>query len=128
VKSDRKEKTMSNLEKATLANFEEKVFSSDIPVLVEFSTPTCPSCRTMERVLEGISEEYRGRLNLLQVDVAEEQTLGAELGITAVPTVVIFKGGEPVDGVVGAVPARALRERVDRVLETSAADACGSTG
>lgn len=119
---------MSNLEKVTMRNLEEKVLNSDIPILVEFTTPRCPSCSVMEGVLEEVSGEYAGRMNIVQIDLEQERDLGSELGITAVPTMVLFKDGAPVDGIVGAVPARTLRERLNRSLDVSAAEACGGTG
>lgn len=106
---------MDRLEKVTAGTFEEKVLGSDLPVLVEFSTPTCPACIAARPMLERLAEEFDGRARVVEVNVEEEQELGALFQIRAVPTLAFFKDGEFVDGTLGAAPAAVLRRKLEQL-------------
>ena len=111
---------MSSLEKVTVATFEDQVLASEQPVLVEFTTSGCPACHAARPALERLAEEFDGRAKVVEVNVEEEQQLGQLFQIRSVPTLVFFKNGEFVDGVIGAPPAPVLRRRLDE-LSTSCA-------
>lgn len=104
---------MSALEKVTVETFEDRVIGSEQPVLVEFSTSRCPACHAVKPALERLAEDYAGRARVVEVNIEEEPALGRFFRIRAVPTLVFFKDGEPVDGVVGAPAASVLRRKLE---------------
>ena len=104
---------MSALEKVTIETFEDRVIGSEQPVLVEFSTSRCPACHAVKPTLERLAEDYSGRARVVEVNIEEEPALGRFFRIRAVPTLVFFKDGEPVDGVLGAPAASVLRRKLE---------------
>lgn len=99
-------------------NFQEKVIekSKKIPVLVDFYADWCNSCRMLSPILEKIAKEYNGKFVLAKVNVDDAQITASEFGIMSIPTVILFKNGEPVDYFVGALPESQIREWLKRVL------------
>jgi len=99
-------------------DFQEKVVekSKKIPVLVDFYADWCGPCRMLSPVLEKIVKEYDGKLILAKVNVDEAYAVANEFGIMSVPTVILFKNGEPVDYFVGALPEPKIREWLKRWL------------
>lgn len=104
---------MSNVEQVTAGTFEERVLRSEIPVLVDFYTPWCPSCRSVDPTLERLAGELQGRVRIAKVDVERESELGEAFEIRAVPTFGIFLNGQPVLLQAG-VPTPAALESVLR--------------
>ena len=84
----------SNVEQVTTGTFEERVLRSEIPVLVDFYTPWCPSCRRLEPTLERLAADLQGRVRIVKVDVERETELGETFEIQAVPTMGIFLNGQ----------------------------------
>jgi len=111
---------MGRLEKVTSETFEERVLGADLPVLVEFSTSSCPACHAARPLLEILAEEFEGRARVVEANVEENPALGTAFQIRAVPTLVFFKNGEFVDGVMGAPPAAILRRKLERISESCA--------
>ena len=97
---------------ATAATFEDTVIrkSLETPVLVDFWATWCGPCKTLGPVLEKLAGDYNGAFVLAKVDVDQEQELGAAFQIRSVPTVMLVKGGQLVDGFPGALPEGQLRE------------------
>ena len=97
---------------ATAANFEADVIraSLDTPVLVDFWATWCGPCKTLGPILEKLAGEYGGAFRLAKVDVDQEQQLAAAFQIRSVPTVMLVKGGQLVDGFPGALPEGELRQ------------------
>jgi putative thioredoxin len=97
---------------ATAATFEDTVIraSLDTPVLVDFWATWCGPCKTLSPVLEKLAADYHGAFVLAKVDVDAEQELAAAFQIRSVPTVMLVKGGQLVDGFPGALPEGQLRE------------------
>ncbi len=97
---------------ATAAHFEEEVIrkSLDTPVLVDFWATWCGPCKTLGPILEKLAADYHGAFLLAKVDVDKEQELAAAFQIRSVPTVMLVKGGQLVDGFPGALPEGQLRE------------------
>ena len=103
---------MANLLEVTTANFDAEVLQAAGPVLVDFWAPWCGPCRAMAPVLDTISQEQEGKVKVVKVNVDDNQQLAVRFGVQAIPTLVIFKGGEPVDRVVGVVPRDELNRRL----------------
>ena len=96
----------------TVENFEAEVVAASMttPVLVDFWAPWCGPCKTLGPVLEKLAADYNGAFELAKVDVDAEQELAAAFQIRSVPTVMLVKGGQLVDGFPGALPEGQLRE------------------
>jgi thioredoxin 1 len=97
------------------ADFEEVVLKSDLPVLVEFGADWCGPCRQIAPVLKAVAEEERGRLKVVQLDVDTSPGTAAAYGVLAAPTLMVFRGGEPVRTIVGTRPKRRLLQEIGEV-------------
>ena len=95
----------------TDATFESEVVNSDKPVLVDFWAPWCGPCRMVGPVLEEISDE-NDDFKIVKVNVDENQQYAGKLGVFNIPTMIIYKGGEPVDKLVGAMPKQQILDRI----------------
>ncbi|MCK9516682.1 MAG: thioredoxin [Ottowia sp.] len=109
----------------TVANFEAEVIeaSRQTPVLVDFWAPWCGPCKTLGPILEKLETEYDGRFKLVKIDSDQEQQLAAAFGVRSIPTVVLLKDGQPVDGFMGAVPEGSVREFLDKHVPSADAAA-----
>ena len=92
----------------TESTFQEEVLSSDKPVLVDFWAEWCGTCHAVSPILDKIAEERADELKLVKVNIDEEQGLAERYGIASIPTMVLFKGGEPAAAVIGAQPKSAI--------------------
>ncbi|WP_367049268.1 thioredoxin [Streptomyces sp. Je 1-332] len=92
----------------TDADFEGEVLKAELPVLVEFGAEWCGPCRQLAPVLSEIAREEEGRLRIVQLDVDHNPRTAIAYGILSVPSLVVFRGGEPVKSMVGARPKRKL--------------------
>ena len=92
----------------TEATFEQEVLKSETPVLVDFWAVWCGPCHAVSPVLEKIAEERKDELKLVKVNIDEEQGLSIKYGVMSIPTMILFKGGEPSAVAVGAQPKTAL--------------------
>jgi len=104
------------MKEITLESFESDVLqaSVEIPVLVDFWATWCGPCRTLGPILEKLETEYKGRFVLAKVDSVRERKLSQAFGVRSIPTVVLMKGGQPVDGFVGALPEGQIRTFLDK--------------
>lgn len=96
----------------TDATFESEVIKSDKPVLVDFWAPWCGPCRMVGPVLEEIASENDG-VKIAKVNVDENQQYAGKLGVFNIPTMIIYKNGEPVDKLVGAMPKQQIMDRIN---------------
>ena len=101
----------------TDADFDEKVLQSDVPVLVDFWADWCMPCKMIAPIVEELSKEYDGRLGFAKLDVDSNPSTAMTYGVRSIPTLLVFKGGKPVDQIVGAVPKGALKKKIDSALE-----------
>ena len=100
----------------TDTSFNQEVIESDIPVLVDFWAPWCGPCRMVSPVVDEISEEYDGQVKVVKVNTDENPSVASQYGIRSIPTLMIFKGGQRVDMVVGAVPKTTLSNTLEKSL------------
>ena len=100
----------------TDANFEREVLASPVPVLVDFWAPWCGPCRMLGPVIEELAEEFQGRVKVGKLNTDENSAAAGALRITALPTVILFKDGRPVDGLLGVQPKAELRRRLEALL------------
>ena len=100
----------------TVGNFREEVIESGGAVLVDFWASWCGPCRMIAPIVADLANEYEGRVAVGKVDVDAEPGVATDFGIQSIPTLLIFKEGEVVDQVVGAVPKKVLTEKLDAVL------------
>ncbi|AYN95907.1 MULTISPECIES: thioredoxin [Pseudomonas] len=110
---------------ATLENFEQKVMeqSFNTPVLVDFWAEWCAPCKVLMPMLASITESFGGALHLAKVNCDIEQELVMRFGIRSLPTVVLFKDGQPVDGFAGAQPESAVRAMLEPHVQAPAPEA-----
>ena len=106
----------------TSANFEAEVINAsfDQPVLVDFWATWCEPCKTLGPLLEKLVAEYSGAVKLAKVDCDKEQQLAATFGVRSIPTVVLVRDGQLVDGFTGALPENLLREFLSRHVQPGA--------
>ncbi|MFJ5552762.1 thioredoxin [Streptomyces sp. NPDC093225] len=100
----------------TDTDFETEVLSAELPVLVEFTADWCGPCRQLAPVLSSIAAEEAGRIKVVQIDVDSNPVTQSRYGVLSMPTLMFFKGGEPVRQTVGARPKRRLLQEIDEVL------------
>ena len=96
-------------------NFQEEVLKSDKPVLVDFWAPWCTPCKIVGPIVEELAKEYDGKVKVGKMNVDENQTAG-QYGIMSIPTLLIFKNGQPVESVVGAQSKDTIKQKMDSVL------------
>src|SRR5438445_986866 len=101
---------------ATEQNFESDVLQASLttPVLVDFWAPWCGPCKTLGPILEKVVDEYAGALKLAKVDTDVQMQLAAAFGIRSLPTVVMVKDGQMIDGFMGALPESGVRQFVEK--------------
>jgi thioredoxin 1 len=96
--------------------FAEEVLKAGLPVLVEFTADWCGPCRQIEPVLEAVAQEEEGRLKVVQLDVDTNPGTQSAYGVLSMPTLMVFRDGEPVKSMVGARPKRRLLQELAEVL------------
>jgi thioredoxin 1 len=99
----------------TEQSFEEEVVQSDKPVIVDFWAEWCGPCHAVAPVLDRIVEESNGDLKLVKVNIDEQPALSQRFGVQSIPTIILFKDGEPAAAAIGAQPKPALEKALGLV-------------
>ena len=100
-------------------NFQAEVLESDQPVLVDFWAPWCGPCRVVAPVLEEMAAE-RPELKVVKLNIDDNQQTAARYGVMSIPTIMLFKAGQPAHTVVGALPKRRLEAELEPALGSAA--------
>ncbi|GAB3970153.1 thioredoxin [Spirosoma terrae] len=108
----------SHAVEATDANFNELI-NSDKPVLVDFWAEWCGPCKMIGPVVEQLAGDYEGKAIVAKMDVDQNAQIPAKFGIRSIPTLMVFKNGQLVDKVIGAVPRNVLEQKLQAALETT---------
>jgi thioredoxin 1 len=96
--------------------FEQEVLTSDVPVLVDFWAPWCGPCRMVAPVVDELSQDFNGQVKVVKINTDENPTIASQYGIRSIPTLIVFKDGQPVDRVVGALPKSTLANTLEKYL------------
>jgi thioredoxin 1 len=96
--------------------FENDVLQSDLPVLVDFTAVWCGPCRAIAPTIAELASEYKGRVRVGKLDIDHNPKTPVKYHVRAVPTLILFKGGKPVDQVMGAVNKRRIQGMFDAVV------------
>ena len=95
--------------------FDQDVLQSDLPVLLDFWSPTCMPCQVMSGLLRELGPEYAGRVKIYKLNVVQHQLTAQRFRIRSIPTLVAIKNGRVVDQAVGLLPIDALRQKLDKL-------------
>ena len=100
----------------TETTFDETLATTDELLLVDFWAPWCGPCRAIAPVLDALERDYGGRLKVAKVNVDEEPALAGRYAIRSIPTMLLVKGGQIVDTIIGAVPRTTLEAKIQKAL------------
>ena len=107
---------MSSAAAVTDASFDQDVLKSDLPVLIDFWAPWCGPCRMVAPIVDEIATEFEGKIKVFKLNTDENPNVASQYGIRSIPTLMLFKGGQKVDTVVGAVPKTTLSSTISKYL------------
>lgn len=102
--------------KKQFGSFEDLLSGSDVPVLVDFYATWCGPCQMMAPILDQVNAQLKGRLQVVKIDSDKYPQLASQYQIHALPTLVLFKNGQPIDRIEGVLPAEQIIQRLQAVV------------
>ncbi len=107
---------MSSTASVTDSTFQKEVLDSELPVLVDFWAPWCGPCRMVGPLVDELATQYEGQVKVVKLNTDDSPGVANQYGIRSIPTLILFKQGQPIDRVVGAVPKTTLANTIDKHL------------
>ena len=105
-----------NMEDVSDATFESAVLKSETPVLIDFWATWCAPCKAIAPTLEELAKDYEGKVKIVKMNVDDNPSTPGKYGVRGIPTLILFKGGEIVDQLVGAIPKNQIQALVEKGL------------
>ena len=107
---------MAKALEVTDSTFEQEVLRSKQPVLVDFWAVWCAPCKAVAPIVEELAGEYEGRLKVMKLDVDDNPRTAVAYGVQSIPTLLVFKDGNPAERIVGAVPKKVIVDKLQSVM------------
>ena len=107
---------MADIQQVSDSNFDGDVLKAAVPVLIDFWAPWCGPCRAIAPIVEELASEYDGKLKVVKMNVDDNPQTPAQYGVRGIPNLILFKGGEVRQQIVGAVPKAQLVKAIDAVV------------
>jgi thioredoxin 1 len=112
-----KEPAVSDAVNVGEADFSAQVLQSATPVLVDFWAPWCGPCRMVGPIVDKVAKDMKGRLKVVKLNTDESPSIAGKYEVSSIPSLILFKGGEPVDRIVGYVPERQIVMTIEKHLK-----------
>jgi thioredoxin 1 len=107
---------VADVQQVTDESFDREVLKAELPVLIDFWAPWCGPCKAIGPVVDELAKEYAGKLKVVKMNVDDNPQTPSKYGVRGIPNLILFKGGEVKDQIVGAVPKSQLVKAVTQVV------------